>query len=103
MMATDAWKPTENEASVRLVGLTTATPQEGPAQAFKVVFHVKWHYTEFDVPIFISEQAFDEADVIQVARDALHRVISELREKTESWVLDEEELRSLRRASPIDQ
>ena len=49
----------------------------------------------FRIPITLKAKEFDDTEMIQVARNELHRLFVELSEQTVKWTLTAEDIRKL--------
>jgi hypothetical protein len=49
----------------------------------------------FHVPILLKTRDFDDTEMVQVARNELHRTFDELSAQTEKWTLTSEDVRVL--------
>ena len=60
-----------------------------------VTFEFKRGPTMFRIPITLKAKDFDDTEMIQVARNELHRLFVELAEQTDKWTLTAEDIRKL--------
>lgn len=60
-----------------------------------VTFQVDRGTTNFHVPILLDVGDYDDTEMVQVARNALHRTFVELAAQTRDWNVSTEELRRL--------
>ena len=49
----------------------------------------------FQIPIFLNMTDFDDTEMVQAARDVLHRIFVDLAAQTQEWKLTVEELQQL--------
>jgi hypothetical protein len=49
----------------------------------------------FQIPIFLKQKDFDDTEMIEAARNALHRIFADLASQCESWSLNSAELQAL--------
>jgi hypothetical protein len=60
-----------------------------------ITFHIKSGPVDFQVPIHLKVSDYDDTEMVQAARSALHRVFVELGNQTLDWKLSPTELRLL--------
>jgi hypothetical protein len=60
-----------------------------------VTFQVDGAPSGFQVPIFLSIRDFDDTEMIQAARDALHRTFAKLASQSRKWKLSAKDLKRL--------
>jgi hypothetical protein len=60
-----------------------------------ITFQVERGSTCFRVPILLSIRDFDDTEMVQAARSALHRTFVELAAQSQGWKLTSEDLRQL--------
>jgi len=61
----------------------------------RVTFKVERGLLVFQVPILLKKKDFDDTEMVQVARNELHRTFVELAAQTEKWTLTAEDIRQL--------
>ena len=61
----------------------------------RVTFQVERGLLVFQVPILLKKKDFDDTEMVQVARNELHRTFVELTAQTEKWTLTAEDIRQL--------
>ena len=71
---------------IQLVGIET-----GAGESYRVTFRVTSGTMSFDVAVPIRRGLYDDADVVRVARHALHEITSRVAAQTQGWQLDEQE------------
>jgi hypothetical protein len=64
-----------------------------------ITFQIKRADVNFQVPIRLSISAYDDTEMVQVARNALHRTFVELAAQSRDWRLSATALRKLSRMS----
>ena len=64
-----------------------------------VTFRIKHAGVDFEVPIRLSISDYDDTEMVQVARSALHRTFAELAAQSRDWRLSASDLRKLSRMS----
>ena len=60
-----------------------------------VTFQVNRGPTSFQVPILLSVRDFDDTEMVQAARNALHRIFAELASQSQNWKLTGKNLKQL--------
>jgi hypothetical protein len=65
----------------------------------RITFRIDRARTSFEVPILLSIRDFDDTEMVQAARSAVHRMFSELAAQSQKWKLTSQELRQLSRMS----
>ena len=68
---------------------------DGRDSQVRVTFHIDRGPTRFQVPIFLNMKDFDDTEMVQAARDVLHRIFVDLAAQTHEWKLTVEELQQL--------
>jgi hypothetical protein len=71
------------------------TAAEGKDSQVRVTFQIDRGPTRFQVPILLNVEDFDDTEMVQAARNALHRIFVDLATQTQEWKLTPEELRQL--------
>jgi hypothetical protein len=64
-----------------------------------VTFQLERGPVHFQVPIPLSVKDFDDTEMIQAARSALHRTFAELASQSQNWKLTAKDLKQLSRMS----
>jgi hypothetical protein len=64
-----------------------------------VTFQIEHGAVNFRVPICLNVSSYDDTEMVQAARSALHRTFVELAAQTSSWNLSAEDLRRLSKMS----
>jgi hypothetical protein len=67
----------------------------GRGKQIRVTFQVDRGPTSFQVPIILSIGDFDDTEIVQAARSALHRTFAELAGQSRSWKLTAQDLQRL--------
>jgi hypothetical protein len=60
-----------------------------------VMFQLDHRPTSFQVPVLLSIKDFDDTEIVQAARSALHRIFAELASQSLKWKLTPNELKQL--------
>jgi hypothetical protein len=71
---------------------TGRNKQEGQAC---VTFQLDRRPTSFQVPVLLSFKDFDDTEMVQAARNALHRIFAELSSQSRKWKLTTNDLKRL--------
>ena len=61
----------------------------------RVTFRIKCPQTSFQVPINLEMKEFDDTEIVQAARDTLHRLFAELSAESTRWKLTPQERKML--------
>ena len=61
----------------------------------RATFRIKCQQTSFDLPIILEMKDFDDTEIVQAARDTLHRVFAELSAESKQWKLTPRERKML--------
>jgi len=64
-----------------------------------VTFQLDRRPLSFQVPILLRFKDFDDTEMVQAARNALHRIFAELSSQSRKWKLTATELKQLSRLS----
>lgn len=59
------------------------------------VFHIERDLIGFNVPIYLRARDFDNSEMVQAARNSLHRMFVELANQSKVWELSPAELERL--------
>ena len=81
-----------NDIEVTVVRMERAQYRPNVVESMRVTFRVRKGLIDFELPVWISPDKFDEADIVRVARSALHRLSSDLAELTKPWAIAPEDL-----------
>jgi hypothetical protein len=65
------------------------------ARLVRATFRIKCQQTSFELPINLEMKDFDDTEIIQAARDTLHRVFAELSAESKQWKLTPQERKML--------
>jgi hypothetical protein len=84
----------EMEYKITVARIEMAAPSELEAQVC-VTFQVERTPISFQIPVFLSARDFDDTEMVQVARNALHRTFMELAAASVDWELPTAELQRL--------
>src|ERR1700730_7141846 len=60
-----------------------------------VMFQLDHRPTSFQVPVLLSIKDFDDTEIVQAARSALHRIFAELASQSLKWKLTPNDLKQL--------
>ena len=61
----------------------------------RATFSIKCQKTSFQLPIILEMKDFDDTEIVQAARDTLHRIFAELSAESKRWKLTEQERKML--------
>jgi len=61
----------------------------------RATFSMKCQQTSFELPIILEMKDFDDTEIIQAARDTLHRIFAELAAESKQWKLTLQERKML--------
>ena len=59
------------------------------------MFHIERDLISFNVPIYLRARDFDNSEMVQAARNSLHRMFVELASQSKVWELSPAELERL--------
>ena len=65
------------------------------AKQIRAVFHIERDVISFNVPIYLRARDFDNSEMVQAARNSLHRMFVELANQSKVWELSPAELERL--------
>ncbi|MBG0811881.1 hypothetical protein IY145_21265 [Methylosinus sp. H3A] len=83
-----------SEFTIKVARIETATPNTKGDHVL-VTFQIERGPLVFHVPILLKMRDFDDTEMVQVARNELHRTFDELTAQTEKWTLTSEDIRML--------
>jgi hypothetical protein len=72
-----------------------AASDEAKGQFADITFRIENESGSFYIPVRVSKDEFDDADLTKVARSVLHQTMVSLSQATERWKLTEQELEQL--------
>jgi hypothetical protein len=61
----------------------------------RIIFHIDREPIAFQIPIVLDIGDFDDTEMVQAARNTLHRTFVELATQSKRWKLSADELRRL--------
>ena len=79
---------------IKVARIETTGRREQDRQV-RVTFHLDRRLTSFQVPILLSIKDFDDTEMVQAARNALHRMFAELASQSLKWKLTANDLKQL--------
>ena len=79
---------------ITLARIEVAARREQDSQV-RITFQVDRAPISFQLPILLSIKDFDDTEMIQAARSALHRTFVELAAQSQKWKLTAQDLRQL--------
>ncbi|MCW2286722.1 hypothetical protein M2323_004491 [Rhodoblastus acidophilus] len=65
------------------------------SETIRVTFLIERGDLHFTIPIILSMKSFDDTEVIQIARNELHSIFSDLSTQTQQWTLTDDDVRQL--------
>ena len=77
------------------VGRIEAVTANTTGDQVRVTFEIERGPLMLKIPIMLNLKEFDDTEMIQVARNELHRMFVELAEQTVQWTLTAEDIRKL--------
>lgn len=83
-----------NKFEVKVARIEAATCSRGRSQVC-ITFQVKSASVDFQVPIHLKVADYDDTEMVQVARNALHCIFVELGDQTGHWKLSATDLTAL--------
>jgi hypothetical protein len=87
-----------NKFRIKVARIEANGEQEQERQVC-VTFQLDRRTTSFQVPILLRYDQFDDTEMIQAARNALHRIFAELSTQSQKWRLTENHVKRLSRLS----
>jgi hypothetical protein len=82
------------EYKITVARIETATRGEQDKDIC-ITFQVERPPSSFQIPIFLNTHEFDDTEVIQVARNSLHRAFMQLAAESRDWKLTAADLQRL--------
>jgi hypothetical protein len=79
---------------IKVARIETTGPGNRDGQVC-ITFQIDRGPVNFQVPIPLSIKEFDDTEMIQAARNALHRTFAELASQSQKWKLTPEDLQQL--------
>jgi len=80
---------------ITVARIEVTAPVETDQQAVRITFQIDRVPISFHVPILLSIRDFDDTEIVQAARNALHRTFVELAAESQEWKLTAQELQQL--------
>jgi len=78
-----------------MIKVTRVEIIEPGSERVRVTFLIDRGHIRFTVPVILSMKEFDDTEIIQIARNELHSIFSELSAQTEQWTLTDDDIRQL--------
>jgi len=89
----------QSDSKFKITNITVArieeTAAEGRSSQVSVTFQIDCVDAPFEVPIVLSKEDFDDTEMVQAARNDLHRIFVDLAAQTQEWKLTAEEMQQL--------
>jgi hypothetical protein len=83
-----------DEFKIKVARIEAATPNSKGGRV-RITFQVERDLLVFQIPILLEMKEFDDTEMVQVARNELHRTFGELTTQTEKWTLSVEDIQRL--------
>jgi hypothetical protein len=80
---------------IKVARIETTGRRAGQDGLVRVVFQVDREPISLQFPVFLSIGDFDDTEMVQVARNALHRTFVELASQSQKWKLTANDLKQL--------
>jgi len=80
--------------NITVARIEVVAPERKSSQV-RVTFQIDRKPLRFQVPVFVSMEDFDDTEMVQAARNELHRLLIELADQTQDWELTAQELGQL--------
>ena len=78
-----------------MIKVTRVEVSESGDEQVVVTFLIERGQLRFTVPIVLSMKEFDDTELIQIARNELHDVFSDVSAWTKDWTLSEDDIHQL--------
>ncbi|MBY6241431.1 hypothetical protein [Methylosinus sp. Sm6] len=85
-----------DEFKIKVARIEAAAPNS-KGDRVRITFQVERETLVFQIPILLEMEEFDDTEMVQVARNELHRTFDELTTQTEKWTLSVEDIQQLSR------
>lgn len=85
----------ENVVTGFMIKVTRVEIVDPGSERIRVTFLIERGELRFTIPVVLSMKEFDDTEIIQIARNELHSILSELSAQTEQWTLTEDDIRQL--------
>jgi hypothetical protein len=79
---------------ITLARIEIAEPNSANGEV-RLTFQIDRSPLSFQVPIILNMRDFDDTEMVEAARDALHSTFAELTAQTENWRLTAKDLQKL--------
>lgn len=80
--------------NITLARIETADPNSADGEV-RLTFQIDRSPLSFRVPVLLYMRDFDDTEMVEAARDALHSIFAELTDQTENWRLTAKDLQKL--------
>jgi hypothetical protein len=91
-----ASNPTDRMSKFKITVARIEVDARGEQDAqVRITFQIDRAPISFQVPVLLSIRDFDDTEMVQAARSALHRTFVELAAQSQGWKLTSEDLRQL--------
>lgn len=72
-----------------------AVAPDANGEQVRITFQVERGPISFRIPVLLGKKDFDDTEMIEAARNALHQMLLDLAAQSEKWKLTTQELRQL--------
>lgn len=83
-----------DEFKIKVARIEAVAPNT-KSDRVRITFQVEHNQLVFQIPILIEMKEFDDTEMVQVARNELHRTFGELATQTAKWTLSVEDIQRL--------
>jgi hypothetical protein len=83
-----------DEFKIKVARIEAAAPSS-KGDRVRITFQVEREPLVFQIPILLEMKEFDDTEMIQVAKNELHRTFDELKIQTEKWTLSVDDVQRL--------
>lgn len=83
-----------DEFKIKVARIEALAPNS-KGDCVRITFQVERDPLVFQIPILLEMKEFDDTEMVQVARNELHRTFEELTTQTEKWTLSIEDIQQL--------
>lgn len=83
-----------DEFKIKVARIEMAAPNS-KGDRVRITFQVERESLVFQIPILLEMGEFDDTEMVQVARNELHRTFGELMTQTEKWTLSVDDVQQL--------
>lgn len=84
-----------SKVRIKVARIETTGRRRKQGRQVCVTFQINRGLTSFQVPIILNISDFDDTEMVQAARNALHRTFAELASQSQKWKLTASDLKQL--------